>query len=68
MHEPNGSPQDVLLQGHHLSVSEMAAYLEWLPPGPTRDRVEAHLSRCDCCRRDVIAVGRVLRADAARSR
>jgi anti-sigma factor RsiW len=57
--------QDLHLPGPHLSVSEIAAYLDGAPLGPDRARVEAHLAWCDACLRDVIAAGRVLRCHRA---
>jgi hypothetical protein len=52
---------DVDLGGAHPSLQDLAAYLDRTPPGPGRDRVEAHLVLCDRCLNDLIAVGRVLR-------
>ena len=51
---------DVSLVGPHLSVQDLAAYLD-RPSGPARACAEAHLALCDRCLCDLIAVGRVLR-------
>lgn len=52
--------QDSSAAGPHLSLEELAAYLDSRPEASARDRLETHLAHCDACLADVIAVLRVL--------
>ena len=52
--------QDWNAAGPHLSLEEMAAYLDSRPGASVRDRPETHLAHCDACLADVVAVLRVL--------
>ena len=52
--------QDSSAAGPHLSLEEMAAYLDSRPEAQARNRLETHLAHCDACLADVTAVLRVL--------
>ena len=52
--------QDASFSGSHLSVEEIAIYVDLLTEGSVRLRVETHLVHCDVCLADVVAVVRVL--------
>lgn len=52
--------QDSSAAGPHLSLEELADYLDSRPEASARNRLETHLAHCDACLADVIAVLRVL--------
>jgi hypothetical protein len=45
----------------HLSPAEIAGYLDAVTDPVSRQRIEAHLVRCDACLDEVLTVLRVLR-------
>lgn len=45
----------------HLSVDQVAAFVDRGLAHDERARVEAHLAECDACRSEVVEVGRVMR-------
>ena len=47
--------QDASCSGSHLSVEEIAVYVDLLTTRPGRLRVETHLVHCDVCLADVVA-------------
>lgn len=56
--------QDSSCSGSHLSVEEIAVYVDLLTTRPGRLRVETHLVHCDVCLADVVAAVRVLRTSS----
>jgi anti-sigma factor RsiW len=52
----------------HLTVDDVAAYLDRQLAGPERARVQAHLGDCAECRREVVTVARLARSLRARRR
>lgn len=60
MKRPCRSATDTI--GSHLSVAEVAGYLDGTVEQETRQVVEAHLCRCDRCLEDVLSSARILRA------
>ena len=59
MNRPCRFAKDTL--GPHLSVQEVAGYLDGTMEQETRECVEAHLSRCNSCLDDVLSSARILR-------
>ena len=43
------------MRGNHLTVAEVAAYLDFLVDPVSRRRIEAHLASCDACLDEVLA-------------
>src|SRR2546430_6733762 len=52
----------------HLTVDDVAAYVDRGLAAPERARVEEHLAACAACRAEVVAVARLSRTLAARRR
>ena len=52
----------------HLTVDDVAAYVDRGLAAPERARVEEHLAACAACRTEVVAVARLSRTLAARRR
>ena len=52
----------------HLTVDDVAAYVDRGLAAPERARVEEHLAACAACRAEVVAVTRLSRTLAARRR
>lgn len=52
----------------HLSVDDVAAYLDRQLSGPARARVEGHLAACAECRGEVVSVARLTRSLSNRRR
>jgi hypothetical protein len=46
----------------HLSVGELAGYIDHTVPSADRTSIETHLAECDICRRELVEVGRVTRS------
>ena len=62
MHHAWESPveQESRLSGSHLTVHDVAAYLDGAVEAATREGLEAHLAGCDACLGEVISTARIL--------